>query len=516
MEIIRIAHLSDTHISPSDTFNRTAFEIAIERINNSNVDIVIHTGDVTDQGLKDEFEYASFLLRKIKKPLIVIPGNHDVRNVGYKLFQEKFPGFKKSICLKFATFIPVDTTIPDISNGRIEFYEMERLKSELQKAEKKSLKIVIGHHHLLPVSFTGRERNVIHNGGDLLELLLSQNAHLYICGHKHVPNVYQAENLTIINAGCVSCRKTRKGDINSYNIIKITKEKDREKISVTTEFIDGKTTKKQIFINARNGKEKRKGKKLLSIIQISNSCVSDRFYFKNEIALKGIALIQQLNPDYVIHCGNIVDIGIERYFKRAAALFKKIHNTFLSVPGVNDFSYNGDIFYKKTFSTKIIETETVKILPIITAQKDNTTGSLGITGLELLKEQLKTKKEKIVYLHHNLIPIPRNRENGYLEDAGDIIKTLVENNVKLVMTGFGGNSFFLKIENTVFANAGSFSWELHRNPHGYSFNSIELFTDRVSIKEINILSQNTVAEKEYFYSPTVPTTLTLAPGSISE
>lgn len=83
-------------------------------------------------------------------------------------------------------------------------------------------------------------------------------------------------------------------------------------------------------------------------------------------------------------------------------------------------------------------------------------------------------------------------------------------------TGFGGNSFFLKIENTVFANAGSFSWELHRNPHGYSFNLIELFTDRISIKEIDILSANTIAEREYFYSPTVPTTLTLAPGSISE
>lgn len=116
----------------------------------------------------------------------------------------------------------LDSTIPDLSDGRVGGYKFKWLKEKLEAYSHKKIKIVAAHHHLVPLPDTGRERNVLFNAGDVLDLLLTHEVTLYMCGHKHVPNVYRVEDLVVDNAGCASCRKTRKGDVNSYNIVKIT------------------------------------------------------------------------------------------------------------------------------------------------------------------------------------------------------------------------------------------------------------------------------------------------------
>ena len=59
------------------------------------------------------------------------------------------------------------------------------------------------HHHLVPVPGTGRERNIVHDAGDLLRVLANCGVDLVLCGHKHVPNVWRLEDMLIVNAGTV-------------------------------------------------------------------------------------------------------------------------------------------------------------------------------------------------------------------------------------------------------------------------------------------------------------------------
>lgn len=70
-----IAHISDTHITNEVAFKAYAFDLIVNEINTRPFDLVIHTGDVTNNGLREEYEHASYLLKKIEKPLIVAPGN---------------------------------------------------------------------------------------------------------------------------------------------------------------------------------------------------------------------------------------------------------------------------------------------------------------------------------------------------------------------------------------------------------------------------------------------------------
>lgn len=61
---------------------------------------------------------------------------------------------------------------------------------------------------------------------------------------------------------------------------------------------------------------------------------------------------------------------------------------------------------------------------------------------------------------------------------------LTREKANLVLTGHGGNSFGIKVENTPIVNASSVSWELHRNPYGNTFNLIDIYRDLMVVFEV--------------------------------
>ncbi len=484
MSMLRIAHISDTHITSESAYKSYAYDLIVNEINRFNFDFVIHTGDITNQGLREEYERATYELKKINKPLVVLPGNHDVRNVGYKLFEELIGPLNGVYEFKDGVVIWVDSTIPDISDGRVGGHKFRWLKKRLEEYSDRKFKIVAAHHHLVPLPDTGRERNVLYNAGDVLGLLLLHDVNIYVCGHKHVPNVYRVEDLVVDNAGCTSCRKTRKGDVNSYNIITLH---DDGRIEVRIRRVTGdevqkihKPIKPKMFIPH--------GERLLRIVQMSESNVSDRIYFRRKVLENAIRLInERLKPDLVIHNGDMVDMGIERYYERAMEFYDKIKGEKLIVPGHNDITYLGyDLFLEYFGEPKILEIGEFTFLPVISAQYETPIGVVGRIGQRQINKWLEEYREKftVVVMHHNVLPIPRSRELGFLEDAGDVLKAITEGEANLVLTGHGGNTFGVKIEKTPVVNAGSVSWELHRNPFGNSFNLIDVYRDITVVFEV--------------------------------
>src|SRR3974390_22591 len=85
-----IAHLSDIHCGDPH-FMPDLMERAVADINAAGPDIVICSGDLTNYGFKEEYVQARRSLDRLAcESLVVIPGNHDSRNVGYVHFEELF------------------------------------------------------------------------------------------------------------------------------------------------------------------------------------------------------------------------------------------------------------------------------------------------------------------------------------------------------------------------------------------------------------------------------------------
>jgi 3',5'-cyclic AMP phosphodiesterase CpdA len=152
--------------------------------------------------------------------LVVIPGNHDSRNVGYVHFEELFGERNPVRHLDSVTVVAVDSTQPDLDDGQIGRGRYPWI--EEQFAEGADFRIFVLHHHLLPVPGTGRERNIVYDAGDAIECLQRARVNLVLCGHKHVPYAWRLENLFVVNAGTVSSMRLRGNTRPCYNVIEIT------------------------------------------------------------------------------------------------------------------------------------------------------------------------------------------------------------------------------------------------------------------------------------------------------
>jgi 3',5'-cyclic-AMP phosphodiesterase len=195
-------------------------ERAISDINLLEPDIVVCSGDLTTYGFKEEFVQARRYLDRITcESLVVIPGNHDSRNVGYVHFEELF-GERNSVLRKDGiTVVAVDSSEPDLDHGQIGRGRYGWIEQEFEPAA--DLRVFVLHHHLLPVPGTGRERNIVHDAGDTLECLQRAGVNLVLCGHKHVPYAWRLENLFVINTGTVSTLRLRGRTRPCYNVVEI-------------------------------------------------------------------------------------------------------------------------------------------------------------------------------------------------------------------------------------------------------------------------------------------------------
>ena len=187
--------------------------------------MVIVSGDLTADGFRQEYEHAREYIDQLDcQHLIVIPGNHDSRNVGYVHFEELFGERRSEFHKDGVSIVAIDSTEPDLDHGTIGRGRYGWIEERFASQEA-YLRIFVLHHHLLPVPGTGRERNVVHDAGDALECLLRSGVHLVLSGHKHVPYAWRLENLFVVNAGTASTTRVRGKTKPCYNVIEATRER---------------------------------------------------------------------------------------------------------------------------------------------------------------------------------------------------------------------------------------------------------------------------------------------------
>ncbi len=148
---IVIVQISDIHVGESE-FVPSLLTRCVDEINELKPDIVIITGDLTGMGYRREYDTVKNYLTPIKcRNIIIQPGNHDSRNVGYMHFEDIFGQRYKSFKTDGLIIVAADSSEPDLDNGQIgrEYYKW--INSEFSSANPKDLKIFAMHHHLIPV-----------------------------------------------------------------------------------------------------------------------------------------------------------------------------------------------------------------------------------------------------------------------------------------------------------------------------------------------------------------------------
>lgn len=254
---MRFIQISDLHIG--GLFKQDAFDTLVHEINNDlKPDVIIISGDLTDDGLIFQFEQAKNEIKKLKcKNFIIFPGNHDYRHTGYLLFKKYFPiasgntpkvyEFKEDNQNCQTTIVTtVDTARPDRDEGEVGNEQNLWLNKILKRYNNtdqnnhnnKQIKIVAMHHHLIAIPDTGYTNVVgISDAGDVLRTCLENNVDLVICGHKHRPWLWNLGTMKIAYAGTACSWRYRGVFEDTYNIIDIS---NNNKIDIDIKIVGGK------------------------------------------------------------------------------------------------------------------------------------------------------------------------------------------------------------------------------------------------------------------------------------
>lgn len=215
---VTIAHISDWHVG-SVHFVPNLMDRVIREVNELEPDLVIGTGDFTNEGFRQEYKTAAAYLAQIRPRMLAVPGNHDARNVGYVHFEELIGPRHWAIEHDGVKIVGADSSEPDLNHGQIGRERYAWIAEQFDGDY--DLKIYVQHHHLLPIPGTGRERNIVYDAGDLLEVLIRSGVKMALTGHKHVPYVWRIENLYVANAGTCSSLRLRGHTRPCYNVVTV-------------------------------------------------------------------------------------------------------------------------------------------------------------------------------------------------------------------------------------------------------------------------------------------------------
>jgi 3',5'-cyclic AMP phosphodiesterase CpdA len=216
---MRIVHLSDLHIP--NQFVEEWGKHLVATVNDSRPDVVVVSGDLTDEGYVHEYEQAFAFVKRLPGEKLVVPGNHDARNKGYELFEDMFHTRYPIYEDEGVVIIGMDSSEPDIDEGRIGREHYPGIREACTPGKRH---VLVLHHHVIPIPGTGRERNILIDAGDVLHLCVDANIDLVLSGHKHLPWIWRLEQTLFVTAGTACSRKLKGRSYPSFNIVDIDDE----------------------------------------------------------------------------------------------------------------------------------------------------------------------------------------------------------------------------------------------------------------------------------------------------
>jgi 3',5'-cyclic AMP phosphodiesterase CpdA len=262
--VVRILHTSDLH------FGRPAVAAQLDSllglVGELRPDAIAVSGDLTQRCSNSEFEKARAYLDAMREtaPVIVIPGNHDVRWIGAvarnfdfgllgnrsahdfkysKYFRHISPELNPSLKIPGAVIAGCNTA-HGISRGsltrrfrdlgvigHVNKRDLLNVEEAFEKADPGDARVVMIHHN--PIRGETSGRHGLANTKKALRTFARLGAELVLCGHDHQQAVHNVEEgdfgVVISTAGTISNR-IRAGRPSSFNLVTI----DDQNMLITT------------------------------------------------------------------------------------------------------------------------------------------------------------------------------------------------------------------------------------------------------------------------------------------
>ncbi|MFW9828306.1 MAG: metallophosphoesterase family protein [Candidatus Thorarchaeota archaeon] len=174
--ICKFIQLSHSLITENCENQITNLDRAIDKINTINdIDLVVHTGNVTKNSFKQEFRIAKEKLSKIKYPYIVVPGYSDSKPPAWEYWERYFGEFDPLFENDKLFFQGLNSTTRDSTEGFIGRKKMDNFIKNVLTLSHQKIFGVCCFHSLIPTPLSVWRTELIDSGD-----VLSQFAHSQI------------------------------------------------------------------------------------------------------------------------------------------------------------------------------------------------------------------------------------------------------------------------------------------------------------------------------------------------
>jgi 3',5'-cyclic AMP phosphodiesterase CpdA len=201
--------VSDLHFGARRAHPEPAVEHAIaELVERLEPALVIASGDLTHRGRPAEHDEAARFLRSLGRPLVVVPGNHDIPYTFPARFTRTWREFERH----WRTTEPVHST-PSLQvvglnsvrpwrlqSGGIRDAQLRAAAAHLQASQPGALRVVVLHHQLVGAPWRTRKRPVARRSL-VLGRLVDSGAELIVGGHVHQGTVCERHEFEVIDGG---------------------------------------------------------------------------------------------------------------------------------------------------------------------------------------------------------------------------------------------------------------------------------------------------------------------------
>lgn len=203
---IRFVVISDTQRWYDET------NLAVDFINEmDSIDFVLHAGDISDFGLKMEFEKQRDILNKLKVPYVVIIGNHDCLGTGPEVFNRVFGENNYSFDAGEVHFVCLNTNALEFDHS-VEVPDLDFLEKDLKNVPSTTKKTVFAMH-AGPFSdqFNGNICDVTHL---ILKEFPGFQFGVYGHGHSRSVDEFFKDGITYYECACAKKREVLRFTIN--------------------------------------------------------------------------------------------------------------------------------------------------------------------------------------------------------------------------------------------------------------------------------------------------------------
>ena len=232
----RIVHISDLHFPGIEL---GAAEALVEAVRGMEPDLVVVSGDLTMRGRRREFVEARAFLDRIERPMLVVPGNHDIPVDPLRRFIRPMARFRRWISddltpthvtdgmcvLGLNTARPWDLSW-NWSHGRFSAAQVEEADSFFGSQASCPFRCLVMHHPFFLPEDGLKGFRIVGRATEMLRVLARRRVDLVLAGHLHRgfwrAHEEQAEegarHVLVVQASTATSLR-RRGEANAFNVL---------------------------------------------------------------------------------------------------------------------------------------------------------------------------------------------------------------------------------------------------------------------------------------------------------